>query len=190
MRVRGYGVAEVGPNERALNDFAEAVGDVHVSDLEFIDGPHIGSANTSFGFALGDNGFGHVGPRGHVLRGERAAGKGLFDVQRLPASLELIAVALVAQILPHVFERHVHRARQQRVGQLRPPIGEPVTLPLRGVEEHLIARHFDLAERGCRPYQCRQQSCANGFFQLQFPPASSFFIRSNSVSPPIADRRA
>ena len=49
----------------------------------------------------------HVRARGHVLRGQGAAGEGLVRVQGLPAAFELVAVAVLAEIFPDVLDGHV-----------------------------------------------------------------------------------
>ena len=51
--VRGHGVAQVGADERALDDFSEAVGNVDVAILELGDGPDVGVGDAALGFAFG-----------------------------------------------------------------------------------------------------------------------------------------
>jgi len=115
MRVRGDAVAEIRTDQGAFNDLAKAIGDVDVPDLQFIDGPHIGSAHPSLGFALGGDGFGHVRPQRHILRREGAACKWLFNMKSLPACFELILIALRAQKVPDVFDGHIHCPLEQCV---------------------------------------------------------------------------
>ena len=59
--MRRYGVAEVRSDKRTLDDLAEAVSDIDVSDLQLVDGPAVGCADPALCFALGLDGAGHVG---------------------------------------------------------------------------------------------------------------------------------
>ena len=139
-------VAEIGPDQRALDDLAKAVGDIDISNLQLTDGPHIVSANSSLRFALGSNGLSHVRACRHVLRSECTAGKWLLNMKSLPARIKLILIAVRAQKVPKVFNGHVHCPLEKRVRNLRTSVGESIALPVRGVKEHLIARHLHLAE--------------------------------------------
>src|ERR1700677_4410652 len=98
MGVRSNPVSQVGTNQRALNDLSKAIGDIHVSNLQFIDRPAIVSTDASLRLTLRRDGLGHVRARRHVLRRERPAGKGLLDVQSLPVPFKLIGVTLTAQV--------------------------------------------------------------------------------------------
>src|SRR6202000_264273 len=108
--VRGNAVAQVGTDQRSVNDLSHAVCDVHVPNLQFIDRPAVVKANPSFGFAFSSNGLFHVCPEWHVLRSERPPSKRLFDMKSLPVSLELIAVAVLTQIVPHILDRYIQSA--------------------------------------------------------------------------------
>src|SRR5215471_5005188 len=148
MGVGGDAASQVGADQRALNDLSIAVGNHRVSHLEFIDHPTVGPADATLGLTLCSNSRGHVGPPGHELRCESTAGKGLFDMEGLPATLELVGVALAAQVVPHILDRHIQRALEQILRYFRSPVRKTLALPIRGVEHHLLPRLLDLSE--CR----------------------------------------
>ena len=74
--------------------------------------------------------------------------KGLLRVERLPAALELVAVAVLAEELPDVFDGHVFGAVEEGVGQAGAAVGEAVAMPVSGVEEDLVAGLLDLGAGG------------------------------------------
>ena len=114
MSLCGNGVAQVGANQRTLDDLSEAVRNIHVADLQLADGPAVGPGTcaqySSFCFAFRGNRFQHIGTGWHVLGCKRPAGKWLIHMKSLPARIKLIVVTLATQELPNVFNRHIHGA--------------------------------------------------------------------------------
>ncbi len=159
--VGGDAVAQVGADEGAIGDLAIAVGDVDVTDAELVDGPAIVVApgDAALGLALGGEGPDHVRAAGHVLRGEGAAGEGRVRVEGLPITLELVVIALAAEVVPDVFDGDVQGALEEIVGELGTAVGEAVALPVGGIEHNLILRLLDLREGGVR---CEQREGEGG----------------------------
>ncbi len=151
--MRGDPAAQVGSDQRALDDLAVAVGDHRIAHLEFIDDPAIGAADATFRLAFGGHRGCHIGTLRHELRGERASGEGLLDVQCLPAAFELVDVAVAAQVVPDVFDGNVERALEQAIRHLRTAVGEALALPFRGVEQDLFLRLLDLGGGNRRSHQ-------------------------------------
>ena len=157
-------VAEVRANQGSFDDLAEPVGHVDVSDLKLVDGPAVISTNASFGLALGGDRFDHVGAQRHVLGGKSAAGKGLVGMEGLEASVKLAFVAELAEILPDIFDGDVEGSLEEVVGNLRAAVGEPFSLPIGRIEQHLFLRHLYLRRRGKGGGKCAgQDGRANQF---------------------------
>ena len=158
-------VAQVGSDQGTVDDLAKAIRDIDVADLQFIDGPAVVSADPPLCLTLCKDCLLHIRPEGHVLSRQRAAGKGLFYMQRLPVTFELIVVALLTQIVPHIFDRYVQGTLEQIIRHLGAPVRKAVSLPVRGVEHHLFLGHLYLG-KGNRDSQHgpdKHQSY-NGFF--------------------------
>jgi hypothetical protein len=148
VRLAVDAIAQIGADQGAFDLLAIAVGDIDVAVLQLGDRPAVVAADAALGLALGGDGGGHVRALGHVLDGERAAGKGPVVVQHHPAAFILVAIALLAQEAPDILDGAVRGALQQVGGNLGAAVGEALALPVAGVEHDLLARLLHLRDCG------------------------------------------
>ena len=133
------GVAEVVADQGPVVDLAEAVGDIHITRLESVDGPGVHGPDTAFLVAAVEHALGQLGARGHVLSREGAADHGHVVVNRFPVALELGLVAVRAQITPCLFDRDLPHPSEDLIGDLGTAVGESLPFPFGREEDQLLA---------------------------------------------------